>query len=301
MEPFFQALVVRLRETFDPQSAGRTAAELVSDLLVGVAVLVMFVIIWKVLRALLVRVLKRTKIDDTAYAFAVTTLKFTTVIFGILFSLDAMGVDTNKMFASLGLAGLTMGFAARDALSNVISGILIFWDRPFVIGDLIEIDGKYGRVEAITLRSTRVVTVDGRMLAVPNTNVIGSTVASYTNFPKLRLDIAVGIAVDEDIGRVRRLLLDLIQGQEAFVSKPAPRVVVTRLGDYSNEIELQAWIHDERRHVEERFKLRESVYSTLREAGVDMPYETLSIEPLDIRHLDDLGGGRPDEANTKSA
>jgi small conductance mechanosensitive channel len=82
--------------------------------------------------------------------------------------------------ASLGIAGLTLGFAAKDTLSNVISGLFIFWDRPFVVGDLIEMDGKYGRVEDITLRSTRVVTPDGKMLAIPNSAIVNSSVWSRT-------------------------------------------------------------------------------------------------------------------------
>lgn len=86
-----------------------------------------------------------------------------------------------------------MGFSARDALSNLISGILIFLDRPFVIGDLVEIERKYGKVEKITLRSTRVVTKDGRLLAVPNAEIINKTVASYKNFPHLRLYVVVTI------------------------------------------------------------------------------------------------------------
>jgi hypothetical protein len=66
--------------------------------------------------------------------------------------------------------------------------VFIFWDRPFVLGDLIEVDGKYGRVEKITLRSTRVITVEGKMFTIPNAEVMNSTVASYTNFPHLRIE-----------------------------------------------------------------------------------------------------------------
>ena len=86
-----------------------------------------------------------------------------------------------------GIAGLTIGFAARDALSNIISGILIFWDRPFVIGDLVEVGGQYGRVERITLRSTRIVTPD-RSISRPSaqTRPIPSISPSHRATAKLR-------------------------------------------------------------------------------------------------------------------
>jgi small conductance mechanosensitive channel len=290
MQEFVRSLVTRLGDTFDPAAAGATAAALLANLLVAGAVLLAVAVLWRIIHATLRRVLERTRVDATATAFIVTTLKYTVLVFGALFALDAVGIDTTKVFASLGIAGLTIGFAARDALSNIISGILIFWDRPFVIGDLIEIDGHYGRVEAITLRSTRVVTVDGKMLAVPNTDVINSTVASYTNFPHLRLDIGVTIGMEENIDHVRGLLLDLVLEADTYMADPSPRVVVARLGDYSNEVQLQVWIHDERRHIEERFRLRENVFNALLSAGVDMPLETFSITPLEVRQAAGAGG-----------
>jgi small conductance mechanosensitive channel len=176
--------------------------------------------------------------------------------------------------------GLTIGFAARDALSNLISGLLIFLDRPFVIGDLVELEDMYGRVDRITLRSTRIITSDGKMLAVPNTEVINKTVASYTNFPHLRLDIAVTVAVDEDLNRVRLVLLDLVGNDPDYLDQPPPRVVVTQLNDYNVALELQVWLRDERQHVEKRFALRERAFDSLTQAGVDMPFETLQLAPF---------------------
>ena len=168
-------------------------------------------------------------------------------------------------------------------MSNLISGILIFWDRPFVIGDLVEVEGHYGRVERITPRSTRIVTVDGRMLAVPNSTVINTTVASYTNFPHLRLDISVTVAVTEDLDRARETLLDLVSNDPTIIDDPPPRVVVTALNDYNVSLELQAWIEDEKMHIPKTFELRESVFKTFTQAGIDMPYETLQLAPIDVR------------------
>ena len=84
--------------------------------------------------------------------FLSTLAKYTLLIIGFVTALDSMGIKVGAVLASLGIAGLTIGFAARDSLSNIISGILIFLDRPFVIGDIVEIEGFYGRVEKITLR-----------------------------------------------------------------------------------------------------------------------------------------------------
>ena len=178
---------------------------------------------------------------------------------------------------------MTLGLAAQDTPSNIISGLLIFWDRPFVIGDLVEVEGHYGRVERITPRSTRIVTVDGRMLAVPNSTVINTTVASYTNFPHLRLDISVTISVTEDVDRARETLLKLVGDDPSILTEPPPRVVVTALNDYNVALQLQAWIADEKQHIPKTFELREAVFKTLTTAGVEMPFETLQLAPIDVR------------------
>jgi small conductance mechanosensitive channel len=228
------------------------------------------------------RVLKERKIDETLATFAGMLLKSVVAVIATITALDAAGIQISALLASLGIAGLTIGFAAQDALSNIVSGLLIFMDRPFIIGDLVEIDGWYGRVADITLRSTRIVTSDGKMLAVPNTQVINKTVASYTNFPHLRLDIEITVAVTEDLNQVRQVLLDLVRDNSAYLIEPAPRVVVTQLNDYNVAIEFQVWIKNEREHVERRFELREQAYNALNQAGIEMPFETIQLAPLEI-------------------
>ncbi len=280
MQRFISGVLDRLRDEFDPELLGASIASFLADLVVGLLVLAAFYLLWRVLDRGLRLVLRRSNVDATSESFLKTVFKFLLLTFGVVQALAAVGIDTGAVIASLGIAGLTVGFAARDALSNLISGLLIFWDRPFVIGDLVEVEDSYGRVDTITLRSTRVVTVDGRMLAVPNSVIINTTVASYTNFPHLRLDIPVTIGVNEPIERARSLLLGLVQEDPAFLDEPPPRVVVTALNDYNVEVELQAWLRDERAHKAERFRLRERVYKVLTEAGVDMPFETIQLAPL---------------------
>ncbi|MEM1041137.1 MAG: mechanosensitive ion channel family protein [Bacteroidota bacterium] len=280
MSEFLLGVADRLRAEFDPEVIGASLASFLANLLVGVLLFAAFYLLWRLLSRVLRLALGRSRVDATSASFLETAFKFALLTFGAVQALAAVGIDTAAVIASLGIAGLTIGFAARDALSNLISGLLIFWDRPFVIGDLVEVEDSYGRVDKITLRSTRVVTVDGRMLAVPNSVIINTTVASYTNFPHLRLDVAVTVGVAESLDRVRGLLLGLVTGDPAFLAEPPPRVVVTALNDYNVEVELQAWIKDERSHKAERFRLRERVYVALTEAGVDMPFETVQLAPL---------------------
>ena len=283
MTRFLNSIASRLVEIFDPEILGATAADLLANLIIGVATFAAYYVLWWLLNTVARPIMRRARTDATTRDFVLTLLQFAVLALGVVNAMAAVGVNTASLIASLGIAGLTLGFAARDALSNLISGLLIFWDRPFVIGDLVEVGDSYGRVERITLRSTRVVTPDGRMLAIPNTEIINRTVASYTNFPHLRISVPIQVAVDSDIDRVREVLLELVREGDEFMTRPAPAVPVTALGDYNITMEMQAWVHDEREHASLRAELRERAYRALIEAGIDMPFETLKLEPIELR------------------
>lgn len=282
MNDFIEGIWDRLIELFDPNTLGTLLADWIANFAVAVIVMAAFVLLWLLLRWLTRPLLKRAKLDETAAVFMQTILKYTVLGIGVVNAMNAAGINTAAVLASLGIAGLTIGFAARDAFSNLISGFLIYIDRPFVIGDLVEIEDHYGRISQITLRSTRIITSDGKMLAVPNADIINKTVASYTNFPHLRLDIPVTVGVEENLGQVRHILLDTVFGDDRFMADPAPRVVVQALNDYNVLLELQAWIYQERTHVEMRSELRERVFNTLNEAGIDMPFETIQLQPVRV-------------------
>lgn len=283
MAQFFESILARLGSLFDPRDLGVAAADALANLLIGAITFLVYYFAWRLLHVAASIVTRRVKMDETSRDFTLTVLKFTVLTFAAVNALTAVGVNTASLLTSLGIAGLTLGFAARDALSNLISGVLIYWDRPFVIGDLVEVGSAYGRVARITLRSTRVVTPDGRMLAVPNTEIINTTVASYTNFPHLRIDIPVTVAVDSDLDRVREILVGLVEQDVRYMKSPTPVAVVKVLNDYNVCVELRAWLADERTHIEARDGLREAAYRALTAAGIDLPFETFRIEPLSVR------------------
>lgn len=283
MDVFLESILARLQEIFDPGDLGAQIAEGLINLVVGLAIFLAFYLFGRILTLVMRRTLRNSRrLDETTYSFVETAVKYTILTIGIVSALDSVGINTGALLASLGIVGVTIGFAARDSLSNFISGIIIFIDRPFVLGDLVEIDDEYGRVAEITLRSTRIVTSDGRMLAVPNTEIVNKTVASYTNFPNLRLDIGIAISADEDIEKARRILLGLVDDDPDYLKSPPPRIVVTALNDYNVALELQAWLKDERQHVEKRFELREKAFQALTKAGVEMPFETIQLAPIQV-------------------
>jgi small conductance mechanosensitive channel len=283
MESFLRGVLEQLSEFLDPEKLGRQVADYLTRLIVGLIVFAAVYVGWRIVDFVLRRTLRRSHMDRTGQVFVRRIVQYTVLTLGVVSALAAMGINTASVLASLGIVGVAVGFAARDAFSNLISGLLIFLDRPFVIGDLVEIGDHYGRVTEITLRSTRIVTSTGKMLAVPNADVINDTVASYTNFPHLRLDVPITVGVEEDLDHVRRLLLSVVRDDPDYLEDPPPEVFVSALNDYNVEMVLRAWLDNERDHVSKRFELRERMFNKLRTADVVMPFETFRVQPIRVR------------------
>ena len=267
----------RLYNTFSYESVTDKVLQILPNIILALLILFVFFIFWKIFKKTLVILFNKVNLDRTVRNLINNLTKSIIFILGIITALSQIGVNINAILASLGVAGLTLGFAAQDALSNIISGIFIFWDKPFVIGDLIEVNGHYGRVDEITMRSTRLITVDGKMLSIPNTEILNSTVASYTNFPNLRIDIEFTVASNENLRKIRDVLFQVVENNNDYLLPPSPKVVLNKMNDYNIELIFQVWIKNEKNHIDIRNDLREEVFNTLTQNDIEMPYETLSV------------------------
>lgn len=267
----------RLYSTFSYESVMDKTLKILPNMILASLILLVFFIFWKILKRTLFILFNKVNLDKTVQNLINNLTKSIIFIIGLITALSQIGVNINAILASLGVAGLTLGFAAQDALSNIISGIFIFWDKPFVIGDLIEVNDHYGRVDEITMRSTRLITVNGKMLSIPNAEILNSTVASYTNFPNLRIDIEFTVASNENLKKIRNVLFQLVENNDEYLLIPQPEVVLNKMNDYNIELIFRVWIEDEKKHIDLRNDLREKIFETLTKNDIDMPYETVSV------------------------
>jgi small conductance mechanosensitive channel len=288
-----RTILERLGQLLDPDRIAEWAVRVVPDAILGLIVFAIFYLFYRSVAWLVARITRRVGLDRTAASFISLGLKYVILAIGAMASLQQIGVDVTSLIAGVGIFGIALAFAAKETMANLAAGLTILWDKPFVVGDLIEASGEYGEVRRITLRATRVVTVDGKLLSIPNSILVNSVTKSYTMEPHLRLDIDVSVGVNEDIGKARRVILGIIAGDERFLSVPPPEVLVTTLGDYFVGLQLRVWLDDARVHIRVAAELRERVKNALDVAGIVMPYETLNIirrrmnpEPASGRGLD---------------
>ena len=186
--------------------------------------------------------------------------------------LGQIGVNVTALVAGLSIAGIAVGFAARDSLENFISGVTILVDQPFRVGDHIVVDGEYGRVSEITLRSTRIQTVRNEVMVLPNTEMITQRVVNHTKQNTLRIDISFGIAYKEFPDEARQVLLPLVEDDDRVLSTPSPSVVVTSMGDSSVDMVLRFYITDPSQELPVRWEYTEKVREALREADIEIPF-----------------------------
>jgi small conductance mechanosensitive channel len=191
---------------------------------------------------------------------------------GFIVMFDVVGVNLNSAVTALGLGGVAVGFALKDILSNLVSGMLILLMRPFEIDDQIVIGDTEGTVEEIELRATHIRTYDGRLVLVPNGDVFTSRITNNTASPLRRASVYVYLDYKEDVGRALSVILDVVKSVPGVASAPAPSM---RLRDFSQDglqLEARFWADSRRANLMNTASAaRVAILRALKEAGIQLP------------------------------
>ncbi|MBT8047690.1 MAG: mechanosensitive ion channel family protein [Xanthomonadales bacterium] len=195
------------------------------------------------------------------------------------------GIDATAWVASAGIIGIAIGFASRDTLANLISGVSIVADAPYKIGDYIVLDtGERGVVSNLGIRSTRLITRDDVEVSIPNAVIGTAKIVNESGGPYVRhrIRIPIGVAYDSDIDNVIETLEALAAENEKVVNEPPPRIRIRGFGDSAINLELLCWI---RRPAERGLVLHELNYQLIkrfREEGIEIPFPQQDLHVRDL-------------------
>jgi len=164
------------------------------------------------------------------------------VILVAAISLQMVGFNLTAFLAGLGIAGITIGFALQDVSKNFIAGLLMLIQQPFDIGEFIEVDGYAGKVEAIDLRVTQIRTADGKLVLIPNGEVMISPITNFSQAESRRVAISTGVAYESDPESVRQTALEAIAAVEGLQSDPTPAVLFENFGSPTLDLTIYFWI-----------------------------------------------------------
>jgi len=199
------------------------------------------------------------------------------IIFGaaIYLLLTVWGLDVRPALASAGIVGLALGFAAKDTLANLFSGLFIIIDAPYAIGDFINLgSGERGEVTRIGLRSTRILTRDDIEVTIPNAVIGNSTIVNESGgrWVKTRVAIQVGVEYGSDVDRVREVLIEAAKSVKLALPDPEPRIRFMEMGDSGLIFRILVWIGDPVLRGECIDALNTAVYNGLGAASINIPF-----------------------------
>ena len=190
---------------------------------------------WLALRlsAVIARLLERNQADKTVVDFISKSVYVVTLVLAFIVALTWLGVPTTSIVAVLGASTLAIGLALQDSLSNLASGLLLIFLKPFVVGDYVQIgsDNNEGTVTHVRFFHTELNTGDNKVMLVPNSDVMSNQILNFTRRDHRRIDLAIGVGYDEDFRRAKAILTEIVSGDSRVLAQPAPRVAVNDLGE----------------------------------------------------------------------
>ena len=205
-------------------------------------VLVVVQILCLVTRKIVKRAFKRIEaLDDSLCHVTHTVIRTIIWVIGLLIILDLFGLNTASILTVLGAAGLAIGLAMKDSLSNIAAGIMLLILRPYKLGDYIDSGAVSGTIQQMGLFSTILKTPDGLFVSTPNSVVFGTPIKNYSRNPIRRSDITVGVAYADSLAVAVQAMKDIMTHEPMVLKDPAPEVLVSELADSSVQLTLRYW------------------------------------------------------------
>lgn len=179
--------------------------------------------------------------DATLVPLLASVSRLTLLTVTAMAVLERFGVDTKSLFAVLGAAGLTIGLALKDTLSDVAAGLVLLVLRPFDVGDAIDVDGTAGDVDAIDVFQTKLTSFDGVPITLPNSKVRSAKIQNFTRAQRRRMDLTIGVSATADITLAIATLRDVLSNEPRVLPEPAPSVDVIELAGEKVNLLVRAW------------------------------------------------------------
>lgn len=218
-------------------------------------------------------VLSPRRVDPMLASLLKRLIQAVLLFVGFSVALLVFGVNILDLALALGLVGAALALGLQNTVANIMGGISLVTDRPFEVGDRIQIGDFWGDVEEIGLRSTRILTARREFVIVPNRLMDEREIWNYTKrYPELRLEVSTAISYDSDVDHARTLMKQVARNHQDVLSFPRPRVLVREFQDSGLQVELQCFIEDARDRYEISSDLRRDIKVALDEGGVEIPY-----------------------------
>ena len=224
---------------------------------------------------------KSGRVDATLSGFLSSLAYYVALAIVFVMVLGNFGIQTTSLAALLGAAGLAIGLALQGTLGHVASGVMLLAFRPFNVGDYVIAGGQEGSVTGITLFTTEMATPDNKKIIIPNGKIWDNTITNFSANARRRLDMVFGISYDDDIGKARTIIMNLIEEDPRIHEDPAPIVEVNALGDYSVDFTVRMWL-DKAHFFQVKWEMNRKVKEAFDRENITIPFPTAIEYQVDM-------------------
>lgn len=239
----------------------------------ALAVLFFSVLFYLITARIFEAALRRTHMQASLIKITIRSIyRGIIIIISLIFVLGELGVNVTAALAGVGVLGLAIGFAAQTTIANILSGFGIFLDDLYRKEHWVRVADHYGEVADITLRTTKIRTLDNTYISIPNSVITSSPVINYSEQGKLRISTQIAISYEESIDHARAVLLEAVQTIPGVLKRPEPAVVVKQLAESSVHLYVRVWVKEPGFEQRYFFLLTEVCKKALDEAGIRIPF-----------------------------
>lgn len=252
------------------------------NLLIALAIFVIGKWIAKMVQNTLEKLLRKRSVDEVLVDF-LGTIVFTLILVAVVVAaFDQLGIPATSFMAIIGAAGLAIGLALKDSLSNFASGVMLVLFRPFTKGDFIDAGGVTGTVDEIRLVSTTLTTPDNKLITVPNALIYNGVITNFSAKETRRLDMMFGVSYDDDLKVAAGVLEKICREHPKVLDEPATGIFISNLGDSSIDFAVRPWVKGAD-YWSVRAEILETAKAELEAAGCSFPYPQTDVH---LRQVD---------------
>ncbi len=237
-------------------------------------------IVAKIILKAIKRVLLKSRMEKITVSFLMSIIKFVVYMLLLLIIAQIFGIPMTGLIALLGTAGLAIGLALQDSLSNLANGIVIITTKPFHEGDFVKIGGVEGKVKNIRILTTALITTDGKLAILPNSEIVTSEIINYNILGRRRVDFTFGVAYESDIKLVRDIIMNVITSNGKVLMDPAPFVSLKTLNSSSIDFFANCWV-DAEDYWEVYYYVTEHVFNEFKKNNISIPYNQVEVRLRD--------------------
>ncbi len=234
------------------------------------------VMVTKALMKLVKRGMKRSNVDPTAASFLGSVIRAILYVLVTVISLSVLNVPMDSIVTVIGTAGLAIGLALQDSLSNVAGGFLIMFSKPLKVGDLVKFGDVTGRVKSVGILQTKLLLGDDTTVFIPNRQVSDSVIVNYSERALRRVDLDIGISYQDDFEKAKELISGVISAHPLAKEEPAPLVRVGSFSENAVVLYVRVWTENDA-YWDLFYDLNEQIKKAFDEGGISMPYPQLDV------------------------